>query len=70
MKDTLSEENKKVLEEKCKALEDILPSKDLEKIQTASKELQDAWYKITSEMYAKQAPENPMETVINPDEQK
>lgn len=70
MKDTLSEENKKTLEEKCKVLEEALPSKDLEKIESAQKELQDAWYKITSEMYAKQAPENPMETVINPDEQK
>lgn len=67
MKDTLSEENKKTLEEKCNALEEVLPSKDLEKIESAQKELQDAWYKITSEMYAKQEPENPMETVINPE---
>lgn len=67
MKNTLSEENKKILEEKCKALEDVLSSKDLEKIQTASKELQDEWYKITTEMYAENAPENPGETVINPE---
>jgi len=67
MKDTLSDENKKVLEEKCKALEDALPSKDLEKIEPAHKELQDEWYRITSEMYAEKMPENPGETVINPE---
>ena len=68
MKDTLSEDNKKILEEKCKALEDVLPSKDLEKIEPAQKELQDEWYRISSEIYAQQTPENPMETVIDPEE--
>lgn len=67
MKDTLSDENKKVLGEKCKALEDVLSSKDLEKIEPAHKELQDEWYRITSEMYAENVPENPGETVINPE---
>lgn len=68
MGESLSEENKKVLEEKNKALEDALATKDLEKIETAQKELQESWYKISAELYAQQNPENPMETVINPDE--
>ena len=68
MGESLSEENKKVLEEKNKALEDALASKDLEKIESAQKELQKSWYKISAELYAQQNPENPMETVINPDE--
>lgn len=67
MKETLSEDDKKSLEEKCKALEELLPSKDLEKIEAAQKELQDVWYKITSEMYAQQA--TPEETVVNPEEE-
>ena len=68
MGETLSEENKKTLEEKCKALEDALATKELEKIELTKKELQDAWYKISAELYAQQNPENPLETVINPDE--
>ena len=68
MGESLSEENKKVLEEKNKALEDALASKDLEKIETAQKDLQESWYKISAELYAQQNSENPMETVVNPDE--
>jgi molecular chaperone DnaK len=68
MGESLSEENKKTLEEKCKALEDALATKELEKIESTQKELQDAWYKISAELYAQQNPENPLETVINPDE--
>jgi molecular chaperone DnaK len=68
MGESLSEENKKVLEEKNKALEDALASKDLEKIEAAQKDLQESWYKISAEIYAQQNPENPLETVINPDE--
>jgi molecular chaperone DnaK len=68
MGESLSEENKKVLEEKNKALEDALVSKDLEKIEAAQKDLQESWYKISAEIYAQQNPENPLETVINPDE--
>lgn len=68
MKDTLSEEDKASLEEKCKAVEDALPSKDVEKVEGVLKELQDVWYAISTKLYAQEQPsENPMETVIDPE---
>ena len=68
MKDTLSEEDKKNLEEKCKVLEDVLATKELEKVDAAVEELQKVWYTISSKMYAQEQPvENPMETVIDPE---
>lgn len=68
MKDTLSEEDKKNLEEKCKVLEDVLVTKELEKVDAAVEELQKVWYAISSKMYAQEQPaENPMETVIDPE---
>ena len=68
MKDTLSEEDKKNLEEKCKVLEDVLATKELEKVDAAVEELQKVWYAISSKMYAQEQPaENPMETVIDPE---
>jgi molecular chaperone DnaK len=70
--DKLTEENKKTLEEKCAALEEALAAKELEKIETAQKELQDAWYKVSSELYAQAQPDDSsmkdvMETILNPD---
>ena len=71
MKDTLSEDNKKILEEKRKALEDVLLTKDLEKIEPALKELQDTWYGISSKIYSQEQPsEASNETVIDPEEVK
>ena len=68
MKDTLSDEDKTNLEEKCKVLEDVLSTKELDKIDAAVEELQKVWYDISSRMYAQEQPaENPMETVIDPE---
>ena len=40
----------------------------IDKIEAAQKELQDVWYKVSSELYAQAQPEgNPAETILNPD---
>ena len=71
MKDSLSDEDKATLEEKRKALEDVLLTKDLEKIEPALKELQDTWYGISSKIYSQGQPsEASNETVIDPEEVK
>ena len=66
MGDTLSEDDKKVLEEKRTALDGVLKTKEMDKIETAQKELEKAWHDISSKMYAQQG-SNPTETVLNPD---